>query len=278
MLPGARSQHGQLYVTGGVPLTTDPRLSGFALKPTGEVYASISGGNVWSPAELFMEGEQGAWYDPSDLSTMFQDSAGTIPVTADGQPVGLILDKSGNNNRASQATAAARPLYKTDGTYHWLQFDGVDDFFQVANIGTNALISMFVGMDYVTVDPLSMATGTANASTTAFVNGTAQITAGNGVTSNVDFLRTPKFVGTLIFDGPSNSGVAHRNGADLGIAPITGGVGGSAMSLLSIGVNTNGVGNFTAMTLFSLIVRGALSSPQEITNTETWTNGKTGAY
>jgi len=43
---------------------------------------------------LFASGEQGAWYDPSDLSTMFQDSAGTTPVTADGQPVGLILDKS----------------------------------------------------------------------------------------------------------------------------------------------------------------------------------------
>jgi len=45
-------------------------------------------------AALFASGEQGAWYDPSDLSTMFQDSAGTTPVTEDGQPVGLILDKS----------------------------------------------------------------------------------------------------------------------------------------------------------------------------------------
>lgn len=36
----------------------------------------------------------GVWYDPSDLSTLFQDAAGTIPVTAAGQPVGLILDKS----------------------------------------------------------------------------------------------------------------------------------------------------------------------------------------
>ena len=35
----------------------------------------------------------GAWYDPSDLSTMFQDRYGTTPVTATGQPVGLMLDK-----------------------------------------------------------------------------------------------------------------------------------------------------------------------------------------
>ena len=43
---------------------------------------------------LFAAGEQGAWYDPSDFSTMFQDAAGTTPVTAVEQPVGLILDKS----------------------------------------------------------------------------------------------------------------------------------------------------------------------------------------
>jgi len=55
----------------------------------------------------------GAWYDPSDLSTLFQDSAGTTPVTTAGQPVGLMLDKSGRANHATQATAAARPIYQT---------------------------------------------------------------------------------------------------------------------------------------------------------------------
>lgn len=47
-----------------------------------------------NPATLFAAGEQGAWYDPSDYSTLFQDSTGTTPVTAVEQAVGLILDKS----------------------------------------------------------------------------------------------------------------------------------------------------------------------------------------
>ena len=64
----------------------------------------------FSPASLFAAGEQGAWYDPSDLSTMFQDAAGTTPVTAVEQPVGKILDKSGRGNHASQSTAASRPV------------------------------------------------------------------------------------------------------------------------------------------------------------------------
>ena len=43
--------------------------------------------------KLFVNGEQGFFYDPNDLSTMFQDYEGTSPVTAVGQPVGIILDK-----------------------------------------------------------------------------------------------------------------------------------------------------------------------------------------
>ena len=43
---------------------------------------------------LFTNGEQGFWYDPNDMGTMFRDAAGTTPVTGVGQPVGLFLDKS----------------------------------------------------------------------------------------------------------------------------------------------------------------------------------------
>lgn len=61
-------------------------------------------------AVLFGAGEQGVWYDPSDMATMFQDTAGTIPVTGVEQPVGRVLDKSGRGNHATQATAAKRPV------------------------------------------------------------------------------------------------------------------------------------------------------------------------
>ena len=48
----------------------------------------------FSPLSLFAASEPGLWYDPSDISTLFQDAAGTTPVTAAGQSVGLMLDKS----------------------------------------------------------------------------------------------------------------------------------------------------------------------------------------
>ena len=53
--------------------------------------------------------DNGAWFDPSDLSTLFQDAAGTIPVTAVEQPVGKMLDKSGNGYHATQSITASRP-------------------------------------------------------------------------------------------------------------------------------------------------------------------------
>jgi len=67
---------------------------------------------------LFSASEPGAWYDPSDMSTLFQDSAGTVPVTAVEQPVGRILDKSGRGNHASMATTTKRPVYSRRVNLH----------------------------------------------------------------------------------------------------------------------------------------------------------------
>ena len=62
--------------------------------------------------KIFANGEQGFFYDPSDMGTMFQDAAGTIPVTAAGQPIRLIRDKSGRNNHAYQTTSSRRPIFE----------------------------------------------------------------------------------------------------------------------------------------------------------------------
>ena len=106
---------------------------------------------IWTPIQLFLAGVLGAWFDPSDLSTLFQDAAGTIPVTADGDPVGLMLDKSGNGYHASQSVSGSRPVYRTDGTLHWLEFDGVSSFlFRDAFVWDMSLttgVSVSVGME-----------------------------------------------------------------------------------------------------------------------------------
>ena len=53
-----------------------------------------------------------------NTATMFQDSAGTIPVTASGQLVGKMLDKSGNGLHVTSASDAVRPTLQTvNGRY-----------------------------------------------------------------------------------------------------------------------------------------------------------------
>ena len=78
---------------------------------------------------LFSAGEQGAIYIPkpvvNGVQSLFQDDAGAVAVTADGDPVGLVIDQSGNGNSAAQSTSAARPTYNTSPDR--LLLDKVDD-------------------------------------------------------------------------------------------------------------------------------------------------------
>ena len=127
--------------------------------------STVIGGAFWTPSctviggqqsfsqlikKLFANGEQGFFYDTNDLSTMFQDAAGTVPVTAVGQPVGLVKDKSGRNNHAYQTNAASRPLLQRNATTgaYYLAFDGTDDFLVTNSInftGTDK-VSLFAGV------------------------------------------------------------------------------------------------------------------------------------
>ena len=94
-------------------------------------------------AALFASGEQGAWYDPSDLSTLSQTSTGTLGNVAVGDPVGYIGDKSGRGNHAIQATAASRTILRQDANgKYYLEFDGIDDSLATSAINFTATDKM----------------------------------------------------------------------------------------------------------------------------------------
>jgi hypothetical protein len=73
------------------------------------------------------------WYDFSDLSTLFQDAARTTPAAADADPLGGMLDKSGNGRHLSQSTSTRRPALKlaVQNGRSVARFDGVDDHLAV---------------------------------------------------------------------------------------------------------------------------------------------------
>jgi len=76
-------------------------------------------------AKLFAFGSEGAWYDPSDLSTLFQED-GTTPAVVNGV-VGKVLDKSGNGNHLVQTVQTKCPILRQSGGLYYLDFDGTDD-------------------------------------------------------------------------------------------------------------------------------------------------------
>ena len=113
-------------------------------------YNPLVGPFGFTPFDLFASGESGAWIDPSDLSTLFQNSVGTIPVMASGNTVGLVKDKSGNGIDVSQATSTDRPIYISSGGLQWLQADGVDDFLVNAAFPTDTSWSVLVAAEMIT--------------------------------------------------------------------------------------------------------------------------------
>jgi hypothetical protein len=101
---------------------------------------------------LFALGEKGFWLFPDDLSTLFQDSAGTIPVTTTGQSVGLIKDKSPNHWDFMQPNNLFRPTLQLNGSGHKvLEFNGIDQW-MVSNVVdlASSQVTVFVGLRKIT--------------------------------------------------------------------------------------------------------------------------------
>ena len=107
-------------------------------------YVEEGGDNFKSSiSSLFSSSEKGFAYDFSDISTMWQDTAGTTAVTAVDQLVARVDDLSGNSNHLIQSTSGSRPVLKQDGKGYYLQFDGTNDFMQTSGTVNLSGLSLF---------------------------------------------------------------------------------------------------------------------------------------
>lgn len=246
----------------------------------------------YNPALLFAASEPGAWYDISDLSTLFQDTAGTVPAVV-GQTVARVNDKSTNGVNATQATAASRPILRQNGTTgkYYLEFDGVDDFLVTPSID-------FTGTDKMTVwagvRKLSDATravvaelGNNPGSNTFQMNapfdatGTSyRWTAGGTLIPVADKTSAPAPVTSVLTgtaDIAGNQSIIRYNGTVAATAPTSLGTGNFLAYPLYIGRRGGTSLPFNGH-IYGLIVRGAASSAAQITQTERWMNSRAGAY
>jgi hypothetical protein len=240
----------------------------------------------FSPADLFAAGEQGAWYDPSDLTSMFQDSAGTIPVTASGDVVGKINDKSGRGNHATQGTTASKPIYRDVGGLKYLEFDGFDDFLATAAVDFSATDEMTVCMgarklsDAATFVLLenTVAAGTFRVFNLAGVAGWtygAQGSFGRDAVSPTTYPAPSTVVLTGYSDISADQTYLRLNGAAAGSNLGDLGTGDNGNYAVYLG-RRNGTTLPFSGNVYQLVIRGKTTA--DLTPLETYVNSKTGAY
>ena len=250
--------------------------------------------NAFSPLSLFAAGEVGAWFDPSDLGTLFQDSAGTAPVTAVEQPVGRMLDKSGRGNHATQSTAINRPILRQDsGGNYYLYFNGTNTSMQTGNINmTNSnKVSVFAGINCLNIGSTTLGM-VVNHNSTGFSSFSLLSPAGSGGNA-VSFMvygsnggAAPNDTGLIspmraVLTGTSDlsapSVALRRDGVTRQTVTAFPGGGSFSNQPLMIGIQGGGIPQrrFNGH-LYGLVVRGAESTSDQITNTERWLAAKTG--
>lgn len=227
---------------------------------------TTSAGGAFTPADLFTA-EAGGWWQASDLSKLWQDSARTTQVAADGDPVGA-WDTNVNSTHFLQATSGARPLYKTSAGVHWLQFDGADDAISAAiNIGTG---TWTIAMSYTpgAVDAMLIASS---------AGGADYVLVGHSGDSSTAIKDSSTTINSVYFDNVLFAGTTRGDlytafqGASSVILEMTT----SGWAQIFIGYynanNTKPVGNVHAFTA----INKSLSSTERA-NLNTWQNGKAG--
>jgi hypothetical protein len=184
-------------------------------------------------SDLFASGEQGAWYDPSDFTTLFEDSAGTTPITTVERPVGLMLDKSGRGNHAFQTSSAARPALRN--RYNQLTFS--EEFDNAAwQAGTNFVFS---------ANSLTAPDGTVTADKVILPNGSSLILAGSLYLSDPELSQLVTLVSGVVYTYSVYAKIGEYDHFQLRVAQNTtlnNNVQATALFNLSTGVNVNFVG------------------------------------
>lgn len=113
--------NGQHVIVGGdgtwsVELTLQAGQSHVITAQGGDGQIAQASVYVWGESDLLAL-QPSVWLDPSDVATLFIDAAGTTPVVASGDPVGLWVNKGtlGAVGDASQAVSANRFVWTDAG-------------------------------------------------------------------------------------------------------------------------------------------------------------------
>lgn len=281
-------------------VVVQPGASSFSFFPsssvTGSTYRLRGTGmydmTIFYPTALFASGEKGVWFDANDISTLFQDAAGTIPVTAVGQKVGKWLDKSGNNNHATQSNAAFQPTYQIDNEGNPnVTFSGSYTQLVTPSINFTATAQMMAAVGLNVVGSASAAAAIELGSNVDSVNGSFLFGAPSATADHSLYLRgtsTLKAAVNNVVDGDDiivglfdisqatketqlipRLNFTQLTGSQITWTGTTAGTGNFGNLPLFIGARSGGTLPYQGK-IYEIIVRGALSTPTQVFQTETF--------
>jgi hypothetical protein len=312
---GSKKNTSGSYFSNAIPTrVNDDYIAGFALKtspynsftftPAINITGSTlllrgTGGvtlTIFNPLSLFAAGEKGVWFDPTDISTLFQDAAGTIPVTAYGQKVGKILDKSGNGNHATQSNAAFQPTYQIDNEGNPnLTFSGSYTQLVTSPINFTTTAQMMVGVGLNVVGSASAAVALELGSDVNSINGSFLVGAPSSTADHSLYLRGTSTIraainnvvdGDDILVGLFDISQATKetqliprlnrvqiSGSDITWTGTTAGTGNFGNLPLYIGARSGGSNPYQGK-IYQVIVRGTLTNASDVTQTENLIDAK----
>ncbi len=229
------------------------------------------GGAPFSPSGLFVS-NTGAWYDPSDLSSMFQLSTGaTAPAV--NSPVGYLGDKSGNGNHALQATVGARPILRQDGGgRYYLEFDGSDDFLRAAFTIAQPFDRVSAVQQVTWFSGERLFDGVTGIAATLYQSGVSpaiQHYNGSAALNNNQLALTTNGVVTERFNGASSRMAVNNN------AYLTGDTGALVPGGVTIAAN-NGGSEAGAIRLYGVLMIGRALTDAETASLRTYMGAKAG--
>lgn len=251
---------------------------------------------VTNPADLFLSGEKGGWWDFTNPATLFTDTARTTLVTATGALLAGVSDLSGNGFHLQQATSTKRPVWSLDAFGRGAAtFDGVDDCltsiisFALASGQVTILAAVRKSVD-ASARLLELGPTTAsNANTfgmlapnTAAANFAFQSVGANGtvVTSTTPNSYAAPITAVVVGIGDTSApkaGIrANKSSETVNTTTAQGGGNYSASQTLNVGARNNGGSISFNGWISELIIRAGVLSEADITSLTEYLYSKAG--
>jgi hypothetical protein len=230
----------------------------------------VAAGAAFDPASLF-DSDTGYVFDLSDGTSVFQETSSHSTASGNGDPIGTLLDLSGNGNHVVALADQFRPTYVTDGSVGYADFlsNGVDVFHFIQGMFTLEQPGTFV---------LSVRINAGAVENDHFADGGSAFTAlfavGSGpdllfyggsnlIGSGQNFSLGDDFVATAIADGAFSKVALNANAFSEGTA------GSDDANGATFGSDAQG-NNFPPMRLYRAIGIGRILTDQEIADARAW--------